>query len=272
MWCTSPITNPPWFTAAAGVARVRVSVTGGGDDVRVMVADDGPGMAPEVLARVFDRYVSGRPAPARRFTTYDNTATRDAQRRPDWQGRRDTTASRDHAGPTRLAPQTSARTPTHSETGRRAPEHRQERARSDSPARTPSLGSAQASRQDAWHQQRRPGGEITGQRRHEQGLQDRTRQGQVTDTRRSINSRDIPSSHSDRIRSNQAQGWREQARESRPSRGGATDSGRSQTRSAPGWERDSGWQGGRRDGNLNRQHGSQSGFGSRGEGRGGLSR
>jgi len=219
---------------------------------------------------VHQRYVTGRPAPDRRFTAYDNTATRDAQRRPDWQGRRDTTTSRDHAGPARLAPHASTRMQVRPETGRRAPEHRQERARTDSLYRTPTLGSAQTPSQDTWRQQRRSGGEITGQRRHEQRLQDRTRQGQVIDPRRSINSRDIPSSHSDRVRGNQAQGWREQARESQPSRRGATDPGRSQTRSTQGRERD--WQGGRRDGNLNRQHGSQPGFGSRGEGRGGFSR
>lgn len=46
---------------AAGAERVRVRVVGGRDEVRVVVADDGPGMAPEVLARVFERYVSGRP-------------------------------------------------------------------------------------------------------------------------------------------------------------------------------------------------------------------
>jgi two-component system, OmpR family, sensor kinase len=46
---------------AAGAARVRVDVVGGADEVRVRVEDDGPGMAPEALARVFDRYVSGRP-------------------------------------------------------------------------------------------------------------------------------------------------------------------------------------------------------------------
>jgi len=45
---------------AAGAAGVRVDVVGGADEVRVRVEDDGPGMAPEVLARVFDRYVSGR--------------------------------------------------------------------------------------------------------------------------------------------------------------------------------------------------------------------
>jgi len=46
---------------AAGAEGVRVSVIGGGDAVRLRVEDDGPGMAPEVLDRVFDRYVSGRP-------------------------------------------------------------------------------------------------------------------------------------------------------------------------------------------------------------------
>lgn len=45
---------------AAGAERVRVSVVGGLDAVRVAVADDGPGMEPAALARVFDRYVSGR--------------------------------------------------------------------------------------------------------------------------------------------------------------------------------------------------------------------
>jgi len=45
---------------AAGAGRVRVRVVGGGD-VRLRVEDDGPGMSPEVLARAFDRYVSGRP-------------------------------------------------------------------------------------------------------------------------------------------------------------------------------------------------------------------
>ncbi|MBW6456657.1 MAG: HAMP domain-containing histidine kinase, partial [Trueperaceae bacterium] len=44
---------------AAGAERVRVSVAGGAE-VRLRVEDDGPGMAPEALARVFDRYVSGR--------------------------------------------------------------------------------------------------------------------------------------------------------------------------------------------------------------------
>jgi signal transduction histidine kinase len=44
---------------AAGAERVRVSVEGG-PEVRLRVDDDGPGMAPEALERVFDRYVSGR--------------------------------------------------------------------------------------------------------------------------------------------------------------------------------------------------------------------
>jgi two-component system, OmpR family, sensor kinase len=44
---------------AAGAERVRVAVEGG-PEVRMRVADDGPGMTPEALARVFDRYVSGR--------------------------------------------------------------------------------------------------------------------------------------------------------------------------------------------------------------------
>ena len=44
---------------AAGAARVRVSVEGG-PEVRLRVEDDGPGLTPEALARVFDRYVSGR--------------------------------------------------------------------------------------------------------------------------------------------------------------------------------------------------------------------
>jgi two-component system, OmpR family, sensor kinase len=45
---------------AAGPERVRIGVVGGRDEVRLTVADEGPGMAPAVLARVFDRYVSGR--------------------------------------------------------------------------------------------------------------------------------------------------------------------------------------------------------------------
>jgi len=44
---------------AAGAERVRVTVAGG-REVRLRVEDDGPGMTPEALARVFDRYVSGR--------------------------------------------------------------------------------------------------------------------------------------------------------------------------------------------------------------------
>jgi two-component system, OmpR family, sensor kinase len=44
---------------AAGAERVRVSVEGG-PEVRLRVDDDGPGLTPEALARVFDRYVSGR--------------------------------------------------------------------------------------------------------------------------------------------------------------------------------------------------------------------
>ncbi|MFO8150829.1 MAG: HAMP domain-containing sensor histidine kinase [Trueperaceae bacterium] len=44
---------------AAGAERVRVAVEGGAE-VRLRVEDDGPGMTPEALARVFDRYVSGR--------------------------------------------------------------------------------------------------------------------------------------------------------------------------------------------------------------------
>jgi signal transduction histidine kinase len=44
---------------AAGAERVRVSVEGG-PEVRLRVEDDGPGLTPEALARVFDRYVSGR--------------------------------------------------------------------------------------------------------------------------------------------------------------------------------------------------------------------
>ncbi len=44
---------------AAGAERVRVAVAGG-PEVRLRIDDDGPGLAPEALARVFDRYVSGR--------------------------------------------------------------------------------------------------------------------------------------------------------------------------------------------------------------------
>jgi len=39
--------------------RVVVGVHSAGDEVRVTVADDGPGIAPEVQARVFDRFVRG---------------------------------------------------------------------------------------------------------------------------------------------------------------------------------------------------------------------
>jgi two-component system, OmpR family, sensor kinase len=45
---------------AAGPDRVRVSVVGGEAMVRLRVDDDGPGLPPAALARVFDRYVSGR--------------------------------------------------------------------------------------------------------------------------------------------------------------------------------------------------------------------
>jgi two-component system, OmpR family, sensor kinase len=45
---------------AAGADGVRVRVRGGAGDVRLVVEDDGPGLSPEALARVFDRYVSGR--------------------------------------------------------------------------------------------------------------------------------------------------------------------------------------------------------------------
>jgi two-component system, OmpR family, sensor kinase len=45
---------------AAGADRVRVRVIGGGDVVRLRVDDDGPGLTPDALSRVFDRYVSGR--------------------------------------------------------------------------------------------------------------------------------------------------------------------------------------------------------------------
>jgi signal transduction histidine kinase len=48
---------------AAGAERVRVTAVGG-PEVRLRVEDDGPGMTPEALARVFDRYVSGRPGGA----------------------------------------------------------------------------------------------------------------------------------------------------------------------------------------------------------------
>lgn len=48
---------------AAGAERVRVHVLGGGD-VRLVVEDDGPGLSPEAVARVFERYVSGRPGGA----------------------------------------------------------------------------------------------------------------------------------------------------------------------------------------------------------------
>ncbi len=46
---------------AAGADGVRVSVGADGEDVRLVVEDDGPGIEPDVLARVFDRFVSGRP-------------------------------------------------------------------------------------------------------------------------------------------------------------------------------------------------------------------
>lgn len=45
---------------AAGAARVRVRVAGGDAEVRLAVEDDGPGLTPDALARVFDRFVSGR--------------------------------------------------------------------------------------------------------------------------------------------------------------------------------------------------------------------
>ncbi len=46
---------------AAGPQGVRVTVGTAGGDVRVVVEDDGPGIAADVVARVFDRFVSGRP-------------------------------------------------------------------------------------------------------------------------------------------------------------------------------------------------------------------
>ena len=45
---------------AAGPDGVRVRVVSS-DEVRVLVEDDGPGLAPEALERVFERYVSGHP-------------------------------------------------------------------------------------------------------------------------------------------------------------------------------------------------------------------
>lgn len=44
---------------APGSGRVVVSAVGGGDEVEVSVADDGPGIAPEDLPHVFDRFWRG---------------------------------------------------------------------------------------------------------------------------------------------------------------------------------------------------------------------
>lgn len=49
---------------AAGAEAVRVMVVGGATEVWVTVEDDGPGVPPDVLARVFERHVSGRPGGA----------------------------------------------------------------------------------------------------------------------------------------------------------------------------------------------------------------
>ena len=44
---------------------VHVSLAATGDRVRLVVADDGPGLAPEVAARVFERFYRGDPARTR---------------------------------------------------------------------------------------------------------------------------------------------------------------------------------------------------------------
>jgi two-component system OmpR family sensor kinase len=54
-------------TAGSGVVRLEVSANGPGDEVRISVLDDGPGIPPDQVERIFDRFHRAGPERASEF-------------------------------------------------------------------------------------------------------------------------------------------------------------------------------------------------------------